>query len=299
MVYQLGPGFITVTEKDSKQHPADGTVEFSASAMDLVQQDLALGFPNPDREGCPDEGVYKALLASGKLPTGEMKAHLLGCSQCYLSFRSLKTAHDTANSGKHPERRSVLAVAAGTRAVSIILGLLVLVSILFAFSNLWSDDREVAAVFPQEQTESHLATGQSPISNAGPEVSSSTRSDPSMPQSPVPDSRVRKTAETTVVDAEEVAVRRGKTTGGEPSVKVLFGDRKFRFKLPRNSPVGEYSVTAYDASGRRQFEKLIVRSNGVTVDFKMRLPATGEIGRICVAFADEVPDCFTVVPDTP
>jgi hypothetical protein len=48
---------------------------------------LLEAFPNPERVGCPDESVLKAL-AEGRLPSNDPVCHHVGsCSECYAEYR--------------------------------------------------------------------------------------------------------------------------------------------------------------------------------------------------------------------
>jgi hypothetical protein len=48
---------------------------------------LLEAFPNPERKGCPDESVLKAL-AEGRLPSNDpVGLHVGSCSECYAEYR--------------------------------------------------------------------------------------------------------------------------------------------------------------------------------------------------------------------
>ena len=53
---------------------------------DLGRDFLLKGFPNPEREGCPDENTLRAF-AEGRLPEDHpARLHLGSCSECYAEY---------------------------------------------------------------------------------------------------------------------------------------------------------------------------------------------------------------------
>src|SRR6266568_2861947 len=44
-------------------------------------------FPNPSRDGCPPPARLRDLASSAHLVTGEVRAHLFQCSECFKEFR--------------------------------------------------------------------------------------------------------------------------------------------------------------------------------------------------------------------
>ena len=51
---------------------------------------LLEAFPNPERKGCPDESVLKAL-AEGRLPSNDpVGLHVGSCSECYAEYRNYR-----------------------------------------------------------------------------------------------------------------------------------------------------------------------------------------------------------------
>jgi hypothetical protein len=54
--------------------------------MDLVREFFLEAFPNPNREGCPDEETLMAL-AGGRLPIeNPVCLHVASCSECFAEF---------------------------------------------------------------------------------------------------------------------------------------------------------------------------------------------------------------------
>ena len=77
--------------------------------MQLLNRELAEGFPNPDRTGCPD-AEFLQRVARHQVPISEIDPwidHLGSCSECFGEFNRLK-----ADSGARRRRRVFLYAAA-------------------------------------------------------------------------------------------------------------------------------------------------------------------------------------------
>jgi hypothetical protein len=75
----------------------------------LLNRELAEGFPNPDRTGCPD-AEFLTLVARHQVPISEIDLwidHLGSCSECFGEFNRLKT-----DSGARRRQRVILYAAA-------------------------------------------------------------------------------------------------------------------------------------------------------------------------------------------
>jgi hypothetical protein len=76
----------------------------------LLNRELAEGFPNPDRAGCPD-AVFLQRVARHQVPISEIDPwidHLGSCSECFGEFNRLKAA----SSARRRQRVIVYAAAA-------------------------------------------------------------------------------------------------------------------------------------------------------------------------------------------
>jgi hypothetical protein len=47
---------------------------------------LRESFPNPERKGCPDEGILQALAEDRLQPGEEVLLHVGSCSECYREY---------------------------------------------------------------------------------------------------------------------------------------------------------------------------------------------------------------------
>lgn len=65
---------------------------------DLLNDFLLEAFPNPERKGCPDDKVLKAL-AENRLPAGHPALqHVASCSECYAEYRHYRLDWKEASS---------------------------------------------------------------------------------------------------------------------------------------------------------------------------------------------------------
>jgi hypothetical protein len=78
--------------------------------LQLLNRELAEGFPNPDRAGCPDSDLLQRV-ARHQVPISEIDPwidHLGSCSQCFAEFHRLKAV----SSARRRQRVILCAVAA-------------------------------------------------------------------------------------------------------------------------------------------------------------------------------------------
>jgi hypothetical protein len=93
---------------------------------------LLEAFPNPERKGCPDESVLKAL-AEGRLPSNDpVGLHIGSCSECYAEYHhyrldwtesSIKTTSTSAVPAKPFASRLTWKTYALAASLFIIVGL--------------------------------------------------------------------------------------------------------------------------------------------------------------------------------
>lgn len=55
--------------------------------MDLLKEFFLEAFPNPEREGCPDEETLVALAENRLPPAHPARFHIGSCSECYAEYR--------------------------------------------------------------------------------------------------------------------------------------------------------------------------------------------------------------------
>jgi hypothetical protein len=57
---------------------------------DAVQQAILRNFPNPERKGCPGDGVVREIAARRELIEDDAWQHITHCSPCYATFLQYK-----------------------------------------------------------------------------------------------------------------------------------------------------------------------------------------------------------------
>jgi len=98
-----------------KERQSDEDKQFSQ----LLNRELADGFPNPDRDGCPAPGFLQRV-ARHQVPISEIEPwidHLGSCSECFKEVNRLKTAFSA-------RRRRVISYAATACIVLASVGFL-------------------------------------------------------------------------------------------------------------------------------------------------------------------------------
>ncbi len=86
--------------------------------LDVLGRGLLREFPNPERAGCPDATILKAI-ASHKLGLAEAERwfdHITSCSPCYRDFSQFQEAYQLRR------KRTFLAVAASILVVASVAG---------------------------------------------------------------------------------------------------------------------------------------------------------------------------------
>jgi hypothetical protein len=83
------------------ENPHDESYRSSSAASfesvdelnEFAQSYFANDFPNPGRPDCPTAETLIPLIRSSKLPDGELRAHLFGCSQCFSEYQNALVAY--------------------------------------------------------------------------------------------------------------------------------------------------------------------------------------------------------------
>ena len=93
-------------------------------------------FPNPSRDGCPHPARLRDLASSAQLVTGEVRAHLFQCSECFKEFRRQRSIVTAAPDTSGPSdvwsffrgHRRTMAVAASI-VMAVGLGLVLWIGV--------------------------------------------------------------------------------------------------------------------------------------------------------------------------
>jgi hypothetical protein len=312
VVYKSAQRAILLMESDSnngnrsQRSSKQITDTESPSPEEIVvsaQEYFSSEFPNPQRLDCPIEGTLSALVRARELPDDNLRAHLMGCSECLGEYRTAVRTRDrypthvaaVSSSSRMPiifERLRV-PIFAGTIA-------LVLVSVLGIYFWGRRDDHRSALtpsspVFPGSPSPS----GQS--SPAAPTL-------PALGASPIPNSpsppRVSPSAQgellamnTVAVDLEEFSALRGGegNSGSQLSIKLRVPRTRLNLKFPPGSPAGRYSLTVVNGAGVTLAEATATSLNGTDLSAVLNLQniAPGSY-RLRLTRAGEVPGYYPV-----
>lgn len=244
------------SERSSRQ-----TTEANSPSPDEIvvsaQEYFSSDFPNPQRLDCPSEGTLIALVRAGEIPDENLRAHLLGCSECLGEYRTAVHARDrypmhvaaVSSSSRMPTIFERLHVPIFASAIVLVLGSVV----GLYFWGRHNDNRSAltpsSPVFPGSPS----PAGQS--SPAAPTL-------PALGASPIPNSpsppRVSQSAQgellamnTIAVDLEEFTALRDAagSGGGQQSIKLRSPRTRLNLKFPAGSPAGPYSLKVVNASG--------------------------------------------------
>ena len=99
--------------------PDDSPDQIFEDFQDIVQQAILTGFPNPERKGCLDSTVLKALANRPRPIQDAAWDHVTHCSPCYREFLDLRT------DAKQARRRLVVRrrlMVSGIAAALVIAG---------------------------------------------------------------------------------------------------------------------------------------------------------------------------------
>jgi hypothetical protein len=234
---------------------------------------FASDFPNPKRTGCPEPGAIGELVRAGRQPDAELRAHLFGCSECFVEFdREMRARH-----GMQPAVSwwSKLPAAPSLRPAPLLAGVLFLLLVALAGIYLrhvyWertapdiADDQPTPVTVPRDEVPKDDSTAL-PMPQASPtHVTPAERAEksprpretarrqaPSLPRTRAPrqDAGELVAANTVKVDLEEYAALRG-GEGGENAIKLSRSPTRLELTLPEGSIEGLYSLSILDPSGK-------------------------------------------------
>jgi len=66
--------------------------------LELGRKHFAEGFPNPSREGCPNDDVLKLLAEKPAHVADDVQKHITSCSPCYRTYSKFLHKIKTARS---------------------------------------------------------------------------------------------------------------------------------------------------------------------------------------------------------
>jgi hypothetical protein len=261
-------------------------------------------FTNPSRLDCPSADALARGIRSAELPGDELRAHLLGCSECFSSYQNLRELSESAALvSSHPSWLERLVAAWNPRRPAIAISLLVCV-VVAAGLLLWrsgvrdagSDSARNTSAPPASSSSSRTdgPADSSTANSPAPEISPTRPGEREPEQSAGRPSREVIARNVVRIDLREQGLLRGDDeTGVESSQRLAAKRNRFFVTLPANSPKGVYRVKMLDAYGHELMSKQAVSRLGktLTIELDMRaLPANKY--RLCISLPEEAPDCY-------
>lgn len=249
----------------------DSNEDFINELLEFGDEYQSNDFPNPNREGCPDEQALFKAVRSGSLIDEVLREHLLTCSPCFTDFKNMK------NAGKTSSYPKALVAGIGTFTVVVLFAIA-----LFVFTDFNpTDGTEISGNNTRKGSESPEEKTVPPLkkefTNTVPKTQSNTTS-----------------FRTFDFDIASNNVDRGGLNRAER--KLLPAERvKIRVRLSDGSPSGMYRVSLLDEFGRSLSSEIRTTSDGIALAASLDLSRLGGPARLCVAAGDEVPDCFSVL----
>jgi hypothetical protein len=267
-------------DRIGKRHETTGDLDF-AEILKTTKDHVAKDFPNPQREGCPARGAVFNSFRSGKMPSGEDRAHILSCSECFNEYQIQLAEYRAANAV--PKNAEGLAWWLRIVVPGLAFGLL---SVVLAIT-VWKFS---AGTRVNENVISHTngTTGSpSPL----PSPNSTKPEDESQKESANSMIAVNQVT----IDFEQATALRRQAPQQSKTISLSATPHALLIKLPENSPRGSYTVTLNDAFGKSVRSKTTSSADGKTVRVIFNLTALNSGGySICVTREQEVPSCLPV-----
>jgi len=222
--------------------------ESAAAEADLLEtavEYFSKAFPNPTRQGCPHLNRLRELASSSDPISGDVRAHLFQCSECFREFRDARLAVVSST-----QRGSPGAIRSTWRPTAMVAAVAVTVLAIGLGRVSWSDFGFDRGARQQE------AAGADPRSSASPTGSEA----PTRFES---HGSARGSAPTLRIELRPASVRRGTTESIEstsPPISIQPGPNRLEIELPDDYPVGAYRIAIVDA-----FDEVLIEVTALAV----------------------------------
>lgn len=302
-----------MTRKDNKH------LQMLADPDELVtfaQAYYATEFPNADRSGCPPSAEMRAIALSGELPQGELRAHLLACSECFRLFRSARLSLSpqmfarATPSWRQRMRgawRGFTASRLLTPVGALALALLMIGGVWWWWQSASDETSPLVAMNRSPQTittqpdRQEAGANESPANESNTETTTplneTTRSVRAPRSSDAPrDAALPRIVEINLREDSLMRQADGDDDGERRALSLLPERQRLRLRLPEGRQPGNYTVSVLDAFGRT-LVSTAARSNGRTlttgtIDLRELTPRAY---RLSIAREGEVPDYVSFV----
>jgi hypothetical protein len=264
---------------------------------------FANDFPNPTRSGCPGRAKLEELSASKRLPDAGLRAHLLGCSECF-QFLNSRLAARPAKVGRRAWWEKFSGGVTAAR-LPLSVGALLVVS-CFALWALWprfiSPTPEGAQTPSKSAGELAVNTGGNtapPTTLATPTELAKGRATPAPPKGDPRRGDERSpalAARLVTIDLTSRLVLRGADDSAEDGrIRVSAARNKLAIRLPDGSPSGGYTVSLLDAFGETVMAGRGRSRDGKSVTLLLDMSSLPTRNyRLCVSHEGGAPSCLPI-----
>lgn len=263
---------------------------------------FANDFPNPTATGCPSRAVLSELSDAKSLPDSALRAHLLSCSACfeYLNARLVSRPAEIARPALWRRVAATLASAWQPLTVAALLSVLCLG--FWALRHYLTSSPATIIQSPSptaEEASTHdIGNSQAPSLTATP--APGTVAEHTSNRQGINNSRAggAKPAAAEVylvkIDLSARRVLRGvDDAAGYKVISVPSTDNRLAITLPKDSQVGEYTVSLVDAFGQTLIARKTRSRDGKYISLRMDMRGLpSRKYRLCISQADGAPSCF-------
>jgi hypothetical protein len=272
-----------------EQHPELSTREDPDEFISSAREYFAGDFPNRERNGCPRRAEVEKSIKSDVLPADDLRQHLFACSECFVLYREILTAHrelKPAHIGfwqritAFARERPLLVWAPGLAAFLVVIAVPVYIA--------------MRSPQPQNNTSPEQSVSQVRDSGSSPVVTPSPLSPTPVPTQNHP---VQESVHVARLDLRDYSPHRGGGGGqDEQSLQIRAGQTLFAITLPEGSPAGSYLVSLLDAFGKTIRTRTVNSRDGKELTTTLNLHnLRDQQYRICVSRTNEPPNCYPIL----
>lgn len=260
-------------EPPDNHHDRFEDVEDLAS---FAREYFSTDFPNPSRVDCPPPGEIERLIKAGRMPPESLRSHLLGCSNCFNSYRTNLMACEN-NRVPVESFWSYMSALVWRRRLAF-AGASLLILLLFGGWYYFRNVRKQGTIEVKNgDTKSHGPVNLDHVAQRSPESSSPNNNN------------------SVEIHFDSYGLRRGDNQEAEPSAEVSSVRTRFLITLPEGSPVGEYEVSIVDAYGATVKTITSKSHDGKTLVAEIDLSKLPQRKyRLCVSRPAESPNCYLI-----
>ncbi len=282
-----------LTENGYSGSDSDDSID---DLINFARQHFATDFPNRDLIDCPEPEIYSDLISRKRLPSEQLQKHLRSCSECFRLYCSLLDAQRT---------QMVLRPNWATpiswykRILSFGLPIILICIAFYGFYNLYQTRRQG----PMQGSASQHQQGTYPARNNEISASTNQNGQPAVVErSKAPSehlalpSRATVAVHTVVINFGRQRISRSASQREIAPVVFVVGRNRVTVRLSAESPTGEYAVTLNDPFGKEVKRPVVGTFDGRALRAELDLNSvTSGKYLICIARAEEVPDCLPAI----